>query len=113
MGDTVGGLMAAGSSGGLRGPRACRVPFCPIDVSTQKTYNSRYRICEEHRAASSIVIDGRRQRFCQMCAKFHDVNEFEGERHSCLCGITSMPIKTVDTFPSLCRDKDELPCEAG
>jgi hypothetical protein len=60
------------------GPRACRAPGCPADLSTGKTYNWRYRICEDHRGASSLVVDGRRVRFCQMCAKFHDLSQFEG-----------------------------------
>ena len=31
----------------------------------------------------SMVIQGRRQRFCQQCGRFHDVTEFEGTRKSC------------------------------
>jgi SBP domain len=31
----------------------------------------------------SMVLQGRRQRFCQQCGRFHDVTEFEGTRKSC------------------------------
>jgi len=61
------------------GTRVCRVPDCHADVSGSKKYNSRYRICEDHRRAPSVAIDGHLQRFCQLCAKFQDLSEFDGE----------------------------------
>lgn len=30
-----------------------------------------------------MVIQGRRQRFCQQCGRFHEIGEFEGTRKSC------------------------------
>lgn len=30
-----------------------------------------------------IIIDGRKQRFCQQCGKFHELNEFDGQKKSC------------------------------
>lgn len=63
--------------------RPCRVPGCLTDVSGMKSFNWRYRICEGHRSASSAVIDGLRVRFCQMCAKFHELTEFQGQKMSC------------------------------
>lgn len=65
---------------GGRAVRPCRVPGCAADVTGLKSYNWRYRICEEHRSAPSVVIDGMRVRFCQMCAKFHELAAFQGER---------------------------------
>ena len=58
--------------------RPCRVPGCFADVSGMKSFNWRYRICEDHRSAGSVIIDGIRLRFCQMCAKFHELVEFQG-----------------------------------
>ena len=69
---------AATADAGPLGRRLCRVPSCSADVSHAKSFNRRYRICETHRSAPSVVVDGQRQRFCQMCAKFHEISEFEG-----------------------------------
>ena len=32
---------------------------------------------------NSIVCDGRRQRFCQQCGRFHDLAAFDGDKRSC------------------------------
>lgn len=58
--------------------RPCRAPGCQADVSRAKSFNWRYRICEEHRSAQSVSIDGEPMRFCQMCAKFQPLEEFSG-----------------------------------
>lgn len=68
---------AGAPSGTIKRP--CRVPGCATDVSGMKSFNWRYRICEDHRSAASVIIDGLRVRFCQMCAKFHELNQFQGE----------------------------------
>ena len=31
----------------------------------------------------SIVCDGRRQRFCQQCGRYHDLAAFDGDKRSC------------------------------
>lgn len=56
---------------------------CTMDVSKMKEYNSRYKICETHLRAKVVTKDGKSQRFCQQCGKFHDVSEFDGDKRSC------------------------------
>lgn len=58
--------------------RPCRAPGCQVDVSRAKSFNWRYRICEQHRSAQSVMINGEPMRFCQMCAKFQPLEEFSG-----------------------------------
>jgi len=60
-----------------------QVDGCGIELINEKTYYKRYRICTAHCNMKSMVIQGRRQRFCQQCGRFHDVTEFEGSRKSC------------------------------
>ncbi|KAL4433435.1 hypothetical protein ABPG77_010288 [Micractinium sp. CCAP 211/92] len=42
-----------------------------------------YHICEQHMMADCIERDGVPCRFCQQCAKFHPVEEFEPGLRSC------------------------------
>lgn len=32
---------------------------------------------------SSIIREGKRQRFCQQCGRFHDLTSFDGDKRSC------------------------------
>lgn len=86
--------IAINDDGPSTGPvgRPCRVPGCNTDVAGMKSFNWRYRICETHRLIPSVIIDGVRVRFCQMCAKFHELSEFEGEWHiqKCLPTLLSL-----------------------
>jgi len=54
-----------------------------MELISEKTYYKRYRICVEHCNMHSLVLDGRRLRFCQQCGRFHELTEFEGQRKSC------------------------------
>jgi hypothetical protein len=60
-----------------------QVVGCGIELISAKTYYKRYRICVEHCNAPSLVVEGRRQRFCQQCGRFHELTEFETNRKSC------------------------------
>ena len=60
-----------------------QVEDCGAELINEKTYYKRYRICMAHCNMKSMVIHGRRQRFCQQCGRFHEVGEFEGTRKSC------------------------------
>lgn len=61
----------------------CQVEGCGAELIKEKTYYKRYRICMAHCNMKSMVIQGRRQRFCQQCGRFHEIGEFEGTRKSC------------------------------
>jgi hypothetical protein len=58
----------------------CQVPGCTRDVSLQKAYSRRYRVCEIHLVAHTVEIDGRQQRFCQQCSRFQDVGDFDANK---------------------------------
>eukprot|EP00887_Chlorella_sp_A99_P007040 scaffold2.g7040.t1 len=61
----------------------CQVLGCGEELINAKTYYRRYRICQHHSTLPSMVLDGRRQRFCQQCGRFHVLSEFQGTRKSC------------------------------
>lgn len=56
---------------------------CETDLTPLKEYHQRYKICEFHLKVHSIVREGKRQRFCQQCGRFHDLTEFDGDKRSC------------------------------
>ncbi|PRW61411.1 GUCD1-like isoform X1 [Chlorella sorokiniana] len=77
-----------GSGGGGRAPsrrnaRVCRVPGCLVQL--ERGFHWKYRVCRTHAQAHSLVLDetGEPQRFCQQCSKFHKLDDFDGDRHSC------------------------------
>ncbi|KAL4524920.1 hypothetical protein Ndes2526A_g07018 [Nannochloris sp. 'desiccata'] len=86
-----GGLLRAGSklvsmiSGSKddKKENQCQVDGCSSDISTMKEYHARYKICEQHLRASLVTNRGREQRFCQQCGKFHNIEEFDGDKRSC------------------------------
>jgi len=61
----------------------CQVPGCGKDLGCMKEYHQRYRVCETHIRLPAIVKDGRLQRFCQQCGRFHLLSEFDGAKRSC------------------------------
>ncbi|KAL4422680.1 hypothetical protein ABPG75_008877 [Micractinium tetrahymenae] len=65
----------------LAPPRGCRVAGCRLELAPG--YSAKYRICPVHYKMSSLEVDGKEQRFCQQCGRFHEVQAFEGERRSC------------------------------
>ncbi|KAK9807981.1 hypothetical protein WJX73_010366 [Symbiochloris irregularis] len=73
--------MASGSRS--KGHPTCQVATCETDLTPLKEYHQRYKICEFHLKVHSIVREGKRQRFCQQCGRFHDLTEFDGDKRSC------------------------------
>lgn len=57
-----------------------QVDGCNKDLSVEKEYYQRYRICEEHLKLSSLLKDGLQQRFCQQCGRFHLLSDFDGDK---------------------------------
>jgi hypothetical protein len=57
-----------------------QVDGCNKDLSVEKEYYQRYRICEEHLKLSSLLKDGMQQRFCQQCGRFHLLADFDGDK---------------------------------
>ncbi len=85
----------------------CQVHGCDANLAGLKEYHQRYKICAHHlkvwcgallvllshmelthmpdvyTQVHSIIEDGRQQRFCQQCGRFHDLAEFDGDKRSC------------------------------
>ncbi|KAL0028831.1 hypothetical protein WJX79_010810 [Trebouxia sp. C0005] len=67
-----------------KAPLICCVAGCGKDLSKEKDYYQRYRVCEEHLNLSALrLADGKEHRFCQQCGRFHPLGEFDGEKKSC------------------------------
>ncbi|GAX77190.1 hypothetical protein CEUSTIGMA_g4636.t1 [Chlamydomonas eustigma] len=61
----------------------CQVEGCYQDLAGLRDYHARYKICEVHLKAASILKEGVPQRFCQQCGRFHHLDEFDGDKRSC------------------------------
>ncbi|GAX76145.1 hypothetical protein CEUSTIGMA_g3589.t1 [Chlamydomonas eustigma] len=61
----------------------CHVENCNVDITGLREYHLRYKICEYHLKAPSVLKDGQNQRFCQQCGRFHTLDAFDGNRRSC------------------------------
>ena len=58
-----------------------QVAGCGKDLSKEKDYYQRYRVCEEHLNLSALrLADGKEHRFCQQCGRFHPLGDFDGEK---------------------------------
>ncbi|KAK9815383.1 hypothetical protein WJX72_002708 [[Myrmecia] bisecta] len=73
------------NTGGLKKkvPLYCQIDGCNKDLSKEKEYYQRYRVCEEHLKLTSLMKDGQPQRFCQQCGRFHLLTDFDGDKRSC------------------------------
>ncbi|GFR47637.1 hypothetical protein Agub_g9379 [Astrephomene gubernaculifera] len=79
----LGDVVALHDVGDDNGLMVCQVPGCGKDLSNLKEYHQRYRICDVHIKLQQVMKDGRLQRFCQQCGRFHDLTAFDGNRKSC------------------------------
>ncbi|GIL81719.1 hypothetical protein Vretimale_1355 [Volvox reticuliferus] len=66
-----------------KGPLVCQVEGCGHDLSMEKGYYQRYRVCEPHMKLLSLVVNGKACRFCQQCGRFQELTEFDGNKRSC------------------------------
>ncbi|MQM20338.1 hypothetical protein Taro_053356 [Colocasia esculenta] len=61
----------------------CQADGCVADMAKAKLYHRRHKVCEYHSKAAAVVADGRTQRFCQQCSRFHVLSEFDRGKRSC------------------------------
>jgi len=61
----------------------CQFPGCEVDIGNLKNYNKRCKICDEHRLAESVLLDGVENRFCQQCNRFHTIDKFDVGKKGC------------------------------
>eukprot|EP00873_Tetraselmis_striata_P014865 jgi/Tetstr1/435129/TSEL_024097.t1 len=74
----------APAKGAVEDDSVCQVPGCEILLASMKVYNQRCRVCQEHLLAGAVDFEEQGQkRFCQQCARFHPVEEFDGAKRSC------------------------------
>ncbi|KAL1565311.1 squamosa promoter-binding-like protein 2 [Salvia divinorum] len=79
--------MEASSSKRAKAPSAnvahCLVDGCTADLSACRDYHRRHKVCEAHSKTPRVTIEGREQRFCQQCSRFHSLVEFDEGKRSC------------------------------
>eukprot|EP00798_Chlamydomonas_sp_ICE-L_P013229 gene13229-19070_t len=61
----------------------CQVLGCSNDLIDLKEYHHKYHICDVHIRLPQVMKEGRLQRFCQQCGRFHDLVAFDNNRKSC------------------------------
>ncbi|VVA27661.1 PREDICTED: squamosa [Prunus dulcis] len=61
----------------------CQVYGCNKDLSSSKDYHKRHKVCEAHSKTAKVIVNGREQRFCQQCSRFHLLAEFDDGKRSC------------------------------
>ena len=87
---------------------------CGKELINEKTYYKRYRICLEHCNMAQMIMDGQKVRFCQQCARFHDISKFDGLRKSCRKKLQIHNERRREEFaknppkPSLSENSDAL-----
>ena len=57
-----------------------QIDGCKKDLSKEKDYYQRYRICEDHLKMGRLIKDGIPQRFCQQCGRFHLLADFDANK---------------------------------
>eukprot|EP00884_Botryococcus_braunii_P004638 jgi/Botrbrau1/14175/Bobra.182_3s0112.2 len=66
-----------------KGPFKCQVESCQTSLEGGKEYHVRYRICEKCLKLNEVLREGRKERFCQQCGRFHTLDQFDGDKRSC------------------------------
>ncbi|AQL05173.1 Squamosa promoter-binding-like protein 13A [Zea mays] len=84
MRSRLGGVFGLGFGGAHQHqvPR-CQAEGCKADLSGAKHYHRRHKVCEYHAKASVVAANGKQQRFCQQCSRFHVLSEFDEVKRSC------------------------------
>ncbi|KAK9142909.1 hypothetical protein Syun_012309 [Stephania yunnanensis] len=76
------GTLNADSAAAANAPR-CQAQGCNADLTHAKHYHRRHKVCEFHSKATTALISGLTQRFCQQCSRFHLLSEFDQGKRSC------------------------------
>lgn len=78
-----------------------QIDGCKKDLSKEKEYYQRYRICEDHLKMGSLIKDGVHQRFCQQCGRFHILADFDAnKRYSRATSVRHTAL--IDILPDNC-----------
>ncbi|XP_010559169.1 PREDICTED: squamosa promoter-binding-like protein 1 [Tarenaya hassleriana] len=79
----INGAKKTKTGGSVPSRAVCQVENCGADLSKVKDYHRRHKVCEMHSKASSALVGGFMQRFCQQCSRFHVLQEFDEGKRSC------------------------------
>ncbi|CAF1798438.1 squamosa promoter-binding-like protein 1 isoform X1 [Brassica napus] len=82
-GEREGKKTKLGGGSGTNHRSVCQVESCEADLSKVKDYHRRHKVCEMHSKATSALVGGIMQRFCQQCSRFHVLEEFDEGKRSC------------------------------
>ncbi|XP_009336237.2 squamosa promoter-binding-like protein 3 [Pyrus x bretschneideri] len=76
---------SSSSSGGGGGGamRRCQADRCTADLSDEKKYHRKHKVCDLHSKSQVVLVAGLHQRFCQQCSRFHELSEFDDTKRSC------------------------------
>ncbi|GLC67240.1 Squamosa promoter-binding-like protein [Pleodorina starrii] len=95
----------------------CHVEGCNADLTGLSSYYQRYRTCEQHLKAPSIMKDGLQQRFCQQCGRFHELTEFDGNKRSCRSRLQSHNVRrrkrTEEQMANAAAESQAVPAGQG
>jgi hypothetical protein len=56
---------------------------CGRELKEEKAYNIRYKVCGDHLIAPEVEMAEGKVRFCQQCARFQPMRDFDGLKRSC------------------------------
>jgi len=88
----------------------CQAEGCKANLSSGKHYHRRHKVCELHSKASTVVVGGLIQRFCQQCSRFHPRFEFDEAKRSCRKRLAEHNRRRRKLKPSPCTISQ---CQAG
>lgn len=69
-GEREGKKTKLGGGSGTNHRSVCQVESCEADLSKVKDYHRRHKVCEMHSKATSALVAGIMQRFCQQCSRY-------------------------------------------
>eukprot|EP00191_Tetraselmis_sp_GSL018_P011885 CAMPEP_0177603752 /NCGR_PEP_ID=MMETSP0419_2-20121207/15702_1 /TAXON_ID=582737 /ORGANISM="Tetraselmis sp., Strain GSL018" /LENGTH=403 /DNA_ID=CAMNT_0019097589 /DNA_START=143 /DNA_END=1354 /DNA_ORIENTATION=- len=61
----------------------CQIWDCRADLSDEKPYCRRYKLCRRCMNRPSVSVEGIEMRFCQQCSYLHPLSHFDGKKRSC------------------------------
>jgi len=88
----------------------CQAEGCKANLSSAKHYHRRHKVCELHSKASTVVVAGFIQRFCQQCSRFHPRSEFDEGKRSCRKRLADHNRRRRKPQPNPCTASQ---CQAG
>uniref|UniRef100_A0A2N9I8L7 SBP-type domain-containing protein n=1 Tax=Fagus sylvatica TaxID=28930 RepID=A0A2N9I8L7_FAGSY len=63
----------------------CQADECFVDLqnSSHDKFNRLYEVCTLHAKSSKVTVQGKSQRFCSGCKRFHELTEFKNNKRTC------------------------------